>query len=136
MTAEAQDIWQAIVASNAAWTSGNPRGVAPLYAEDVVMVTPGISGRVVGRDAMVDGYVEYCNQARTHSFKELEHDVDVRGDVAVATYRFAVRYEIGGHVFDDIGQEILVLSRTKDRWLVIWRTQMTLESRELELSSR
>jgi hypothetical protein len=33
--------------------------------------------------------------------------------LAVATYRFDVRYEVGGEVHDERGQEVLVLLRSR-----------------------
>src|SRR5262249_11945775 len=124
-------IWDAIRASNTAWTSGDPKSVAALYADEVVMVAPNIEAKNFGREAMVEGYVQYCAAARTHSFRELAHDVTVRGDRAVATYRFEVRYELDGRVFDDAGQEVLVFERMGGQWKAVWRTQITTASKEV-----
>jgi hypothetical protein len=68
-------IWAAICASNAAWTSGDPQGVAALFAEDVVIIAPGLGTRVEGRAALVQTYVDYCREVRTDAFRELEHTV-------------------------------------------------------------
>jgi ketosteroid isomerase-like protein len=128
----AEEIWNAIKESNRAWLEGNPRDVEPLFSEDVVMVAPKLAARIVGRQEMVQSYVEYVRAVRTHMFEEHEHFVDVNGETAVATYHFTVRYELDGRTFDDSGQEILVFARRDGRWRGIWRTQVTLESRELK----
>ncbi len=123
-----EEIWAAIRAANAAWMRGDPGAVASLFAEDVVLVAHASGAKVEGRGAVVQSYVDYCREVRTHAFRELDHTVDVRGEVAVATYRFAVRYEVGGSIFDELGQEVLVLALREGRWQAIWRTQIPLGS--------
>lgn len=124
MTAETE-IWQAIEAANAAWISGDPKGVAPLFAKDVVLVAPGLAAAVEGRRAMVQSFVDYAAVAHTEAFEPLERRIDVCGDAAVATYTYRVRYELDGVTHDEEGQEILVFRhRDADGWKAIWRTQV------------
>ena len=127
-----EEIWRAIKEANLAWKRGEPEATASLFADDVVMVAPAAGVRISGRDAMVKSFVDYCAAARTHFFEERSHDIDVRGDLAVATYTFAVRYEVEGKTFDDEGQEVLVFARGGGAWKAIWRTQVTTSSREVE----
>jgi uncharacterized protein (TIGR02246 family) len=124
MAADREMIWEAIRASNAAWTRGEPEKVAALFDENVVGIAPGMQGRAEGRDAIVASYVEYCRAAKTHAFEELDHSIDVFGDTAVATYKFSVRYEIDGQIQDEVGQEILAFARRDNQWLAVWRTQV------------
>jgi uncharacterized protein (TIGR02246 family) len=119
-------IWDAIVAANQAWLRGEPAAVAALFAPDVVGIHPNLDGAVRGRDAMVQSFVDYVAQVRTHHFDEQERSVEVLGAIAVATYRFEVRYEIAGATRDECGQEVLVLRRGGDGWQVVWRTQVPL----------
>lgn len=121
---EAEAIWRAVVASNAAWTRGEPRGVADLYAEDAVMVAPDLAATVRGREAIVQSYVEYCAVARTLDFRTLAHQVELGHETAVVAYRFAVRYELAGQTHDELGEEVLVFARRGGRWTAIWRTQI------------
>jgi uncharacterized protein (TIGR02246 family) len=126
MTDEQREIWELVRRSNKAWTSGATHEVEKLFDEHAVMIAPGLQGRVEGRDAIVRSYEDYVHHARTHSFEEEEHSVDVFGDLAVVTYRFATRYtlnsEDGEH--DETGQEVLVLRRGPSGWKAIWRTQV------------
>jgi len=128
MTDEQREIWELIRRSNRAWVAGAAHEVANLFDDDAVVIAPGLQGRVDGREAIVRTYEEYAHHARTHSFEELEHQIDVFGDAAVATYRFTVRYTMNGEDAerDDAGQEVLVFRRGPGGWKVIWRTQ-TLE---------
>jgi len=123
-------LWERVKAANAAWMHGEPEKVADLFADDVVMITPQLS-RIEGRAAMVKSFVDYVAQVRTLHFRELEHSVDVHGDVAVVTYTFDVRYQVDEMTYEDLGQEVLVFARRGERMEAIWRTQLTLRSREL-----
>jgi ketosteroid isomerase-like protein len=128
MNGEENAIWHAVLEANHAWTSGNPRGVEPLFHRNVVCVTPGLAKRIVGRQAMVESFVDYCARARTHSFEEKDPAIHIFGDTTVVNYRFAIRFETDGRVIDEEGQEILVFVRENGSWQVIWRTQIFLPS--------
>jgi uncharacterized protein (TIGR02246 family) len=122
------EIWNLVRESNRAWISGSTKELAALFDENAVVITPALQGRVEGRDAIVASYASYNAHAKTHSFEEMEHQVDLFGDTAVVTYRFQVRYELltDGVVQDETAQEVLVLRRT-DRWRVFWRTQTSAD---------
>jgi ketosteroid isomerase-like protein len=122
------ELWNLVRESNRAWTSGSTHELSDLFDEHAVVIAPALQGRVEGREAIVASYVSYNMHAKTHSFEEMEHQVDLFGDTAVITYRFQVRYEViaDGAQHDETAQEILVLRRT-DRWRVLWRTQTEAE---------
>jgi uncharacterized protein (TIGR02246 family) len=126
MTDEQGEVWELIRQGNRAWVSGAPHQVAALFDEAAVVVAPGLQGRAEGRDAIVKSYEDFVHHARTHSFEELEHCVDILGDTAVVTYRFGIRYTVNGEDAerDETGQEVLVLRRGAGGWKVIWRTQL------------
>lgn len=121
---DADRIWKSIEAANAAWLGSDPAGVAPLFDEGVVMAAP--DGRPVleGKAAMVQSYVDFCEQATTHEFEVLDHAVRVSGDAAVARFRFRVRYEHGGAEHDETGAELMVLARRDEGWRVVWRMRL------------
>src|SRR6267378_577384 len=92
MTDEQCEIWELVRRSNRAWVSGAAHEVAALFDEAAVMIAPGLQGRVEGRDAIVRSYEDYIHHARTHSFEEEEHSIDVFCVLAVVTYLFAIRF--------------------------------------------
>src|SRR5262245_35712299 len=104
-------LWEMVRQSNREWSRGNPRGVAPLFDEQVVMVAPGLIAFAEGKEAMLQGYEDYVKSATTEAFDEEAHRVDLFGDVAVVTYRFRVRYLLEGRTHDELGQEVLVFVR-------------------------
>jgi ketosteroid isomerase-like protein len=128
MTDVQVELWNLVRESNRAWTSGSTKELTSLFDEHAVVIAPALQGRVEGRDAIVASYASYNMRAKTLSFEEMEHQVDVFGDTAVVTYRFQVRYELpaDGVTQEETAQEVLVLRKT-DRWRVLWRTQTAAE---------
>jgi len=127
MTDEQREIWELVRWTNRAWAAGAAHEVAKLFDEAAVVIAPGLQGRVEGREAIVRSYEQYVHHSRTHSFEELEHSIDVFGDLAAVTYRFAVRYILNGEDAEreETGQEVLMLRRTPSGWKALWRTQIT-----------
>ena len=127
MTDEQREIWELVRRSNRAWVAGAAHEVADLFDESAVVIAPVLQGRVEGREAIIRSYEQFVHRARTHAFEELEHSIDVFGDVAAVTYRFAMRYTLNGEDAerDETGQEVLVLRRTPSGWKALWRTQTT-----------
>lgn len=128
MATDEEAIWYAISQANDAWVRGEVNQLAKLFGRNAVLVAPRLEGRMQGREAIAASYEEYNRKANTHSFVIDKHEIDVFGDMAVATYVFTVRYEIDGAVNDEAGQEILVLTRAEGSWCVAWRTQVPLGS--------
>lgn len=121
---DAEQIWEAIEAANAAWLAGRPEEVAPLFHPEVVMAMPDGRPFQLGMAAMVQSYVDYCRQVTTHEFDVQDHAVRVFGDTAVAHYRFRVRYEHGGQEHDETGGELLVFARQEEGWQAVWRMRL------------
>ena len=123
MTEEEMQVWMQVRETNRAWTAGANHELANLFEPEAVLVKPG-EARVQGRDAIVRSYEEFVHQARTQSFEELEHSVDVFGDFAMVAYRFSIRYSMADEQHDETGNEVLALRRRDGVWRVLWRTQV------------
>jgi uncharacterized protein (TIGR02246 family) len=130
MTDEEREIWDLIRESNRSWGEGAIHELENVFDEGAVVIAPRIEGRTVGREAIVKSYADFVSHARTDSFEEMEHCVDVIGETAVATYRFRIRYQIHSEETprDEVGQEIVVLHKRPGGWKIIWRTQTEPES--------
>ena len=48
--------------------------------------------------------------------------IDVWGNTAVATYRYEIAYEMGGQLYQEMGQDLFVFVRDGGRWRAVWRT--------------
>ena len=82
---------------NHAWLDGRPGDIAALIHPAMVMVYPGFAGRGEGRDTIVAGFVDFCSNARVHSYQEGEAQIDVAGEAAVMSYTFEMLYERCAH---------------------------------------
>lgn len=117
-------IQQCIQDMNAAWLEGRLDGLGQYFADNAVIAPPGGQNRVVGRDAVVDSFRQYNEQATTHAFEQRDLQIDTMGSTAVARLYFRVRYEYDGSIHEENGQDILVLTRSGGEWRIVWRTQL------------
>ena len=111
---------------NQAWRQRRTDDLAPLFHPDITMVFPGFAGRAEGRDANVAGFEDFCAHAAVHEYHEADHQVDVVGDTAVASYRYEMVYERDGRRSRASGRDLWVFTRQDGRWLAAWRTMLDL----------
>ncbi|MDX9724114.1 MAG: nuclear transport factor 2 family protein [Myxococcota bacterium] len=121
MMTDARRIWRMLEEANRAWLDGRPRDVAFLYHSDAVVQAG--ERRTLGREAIVQSYVDYCALAVTHSFEMNTRTLDLFGETAVLSYHFVVSYSLDGSRFDERGEETLVFQRRDAQWGVVWRQQ-------------
>lgn len=128
-TAESRDdsAAAAIRRINQAWLAGRVDDLAPLVHPDVVMVFPGFVGQVAGREGFLEGFREFCANARIHEFHERDHQISVTGEVAVVTFRYDMVYELSGQRSRASGRDLWVLAKQAGRWLAVWRTMLDVE---------
>jgi Domain of unknown function (DUF4440) len=91
------------------------------FASDVVMRGPGFSLAGKGREAAVQSYVDFTNQADVKAFACEEPVVDVAGDTAVAQYPWQMTYVLAGQEYTERGHDLFVFSHIEGTWLVVWR---------------
>jgi len=109
---------------NQAWIEGRLSDLNPIFDERVVAVPPGGASRVEGREAMVDSFRQFLEIAKVHDYKVTDTGVEVFETTAVATFSFAISYELNGERYDETGWEILVLAKRDETWRIVWRTQI------------
>jgi ketosteroid isomerase-like protein len=91
------------------------------FASEVVMRGPGFSLAGKGREAAVQSYVDFTNQAEVKAFNAEDPTIDVAGDTAVAQYQWQMTYVLAGQEYTDQGHDLFVFSRIESSWLVVWR---------------
>lgn len=111
---------------NRCWLERRPRDLAAFLHPDVAMAFPGFSGKAEGREALVAGFADFCENAVAHAYEESEHDVHVAGGTAVASFRFAMVYERDGARYRSTGRDVWVFTRAGVEWLAVWRTMLEL----------
>jgi len=136
---EAEVIAEVLRAINEAWTTGNPEEMRQYLDERIVMAQPGFEERLVGRQACIESYEDFVRHASIHSYAESQTIIDLMGDTAVASYRFAIDYELGGkdyhevgHDYHEVGHDLFVLARSAGRWRAVWRTLIPQVAQEAD----
>jgi ketosteroid isomerase-like protein len=112
---------------NRAWLDGQVKDLEPLVHPEIVMVFPGFSGRVQGRQDFLAGFSDFCQSAKIHEFREDDYQVDVAGDMAVVTFRYEMVYERSGRRFRSTGRDLWVFQSQGRAWIAVWRTMLDME---------
>ncbi|HEV8581747.1 MAG TPA: nuclear transport factor 2 family protein [Thermoanaerobaculia bacterium] len=111
---------------NAAWPAGRFEDVGRCFDEEAVMVPPGGGEIIRGREVIVGSFRDFLATAKVQHFEMLDPKVSVFGGTACAVVPFQIRYEFQGQVYDEKGEEILVLMENARRWRIVWRTLVAL----------
>ena len=98
---------------------------------DIVMIFPGFSGRIRGREAFLAGFLDFCQNAKIHEFREDDHQVDVAGDIAVVTFRWEMVYQRSGERFRSTGRDLWVFQNQSGAWIAVWRTMLDVQENPL-----
>jgi hypothetical protein len=117
---------------NRTWLEGRPRDLAPLLHPAIVMVFPGFSGRSEGRDAFIAGFVDFCENATMHEYRESDLQVDATADTAIVSFAFKMVYERLGARYRSTGRDFWVFSHRGDDWLAVWRTMFDLAEQPVQ----
>lgn len=112
---------------NRAWLDGRVEDLTPWLLPEIIMVLPGFSGRIQGRDAFLAGFADFCRSATIHGFREDDLQVDVAGDTAVATFRYEMVYERSAARYRATGRDLWVFQQCGGEWLAAWRTMLDLQ---------
>ena len=115
------EIWQIIHDINDAWVNSNPEKIADYFHENIVISHPDFQKRGEGRESCVESYKDFCRHATVHDYKEMDPEVNVFGNTAVAVYRFEITYEIKGESFYDTGQDVFIFTSEGNKWKAVWR---------------
>jgi ketosteroid isomerase-like protein len=126
---DADEIRRIIRHINEAWLKASPAAMRSAMTDhfhaDVVVRGPDFSPLSRGRTACIESYAEFAGTATVSDSEFADADVDVFGDNAIATYRWRLKYDMGGAPFDESGHEIVAFVRIDDTWQAIWRVVLT-----------
>ena len=119
----------AMRAINRAWLDGRVEDIAPMVHADIVIALPGFAGRVQGREAFLAGFRDFCESATIHEFREQDGrvDVDIAGDIAVATFGYEMVYERAGQRYRVTGRDLWVFERQGGAWIAVWRAMLDMD---------
>jgi ketosteroid isomerase-like protein len=103
-----------------------------LFHPALTLVLPGFSARVEGREANVAGFADFCAHATIREYRERDQQIDVFGDIAVASFAYEMVYERGGQRSRATGRDLWVFARQQGSWLAVWRTMLDLAEQPAE----
>jgi hypothetical protein len=112
---------------NQAWLDGRVEDLAQWVHPEIVMVFPGFSGRIQGRDQFLAGFHDFSRNATIHEFHEHDHHVDVAGATAVVTFRYEMVYERSAQRYRATGRDLWVFQSRDGEWRAVWRTMLDLQ---------
>ncbi len=131
MDGVARDVHDTLLAINRAWRAGRPTDMAPHLHPEITMILPRFSGMITGRETLIASFAEFCTHARVLEYMESDEQIDVIGNVAVASFRFVMIYERPGYRERSTGRDLWVLEWNGERWRGVWRTMTDLEELRL-----
>lgn len=133
--AEREAVLAAIGRINRAWLERRPADLVPLLHPDITLVFPGFAGRVEGREVVVAGFADFCSNATVHEYREADHQADVIGETAVASFTYEMVYERSGKRNRASGRDVWVFARQGHAWIAVWRTMLDLAEQPVDAAS-
>jgi Domain of unknown function (DUF4440) len=122
---------EAVVATirriNRVWLDGEVENLGPMVHPEIVMVFPGFTGRMQGRDEFLAGFRDFCENAKVREFRDYGHQSDIAGNTAVATFQYEMVYERSGERYRSTGRDLWVFQSEGDTWIAVWRTMLELQ---------
>jgi ketosteroid isomerase-like protein len=113
------EAWEFVRRLNRAWTvERDALKLADFFHERMVAITPVDRLRREGQEACVEGWRQFVEMAKIHTWRETEPKVDLfcEGRCAVVTYYYEMDVEIGGQRMNLSGRDMFFLVKENDRW--------------------
>lgn len=96
--------------------------VAPYFTEDVVVVAPNLARVAKGRAAVAASYGDFVRSTKILEVHIEEPQVDLFGNLAVATMRWTMHYEFDGRPSIESGHDAYVFALEGGCWRICWRS--------------
>ena len=112
---------------NRLWLGGQVEDLGPMVHPEVVMVFPGFTGRMQGRQEFLAGFQDFCENAKVQEFHDHDYQSDVAGNVAAATFQFEMIYERSGERYRSTGRDLWIFQSQGDNWIAVWRTMLEVK---------
>lgn len=123
MKTQAKEIENLVNRLNDDWLNDRIENLDQYFHKQVVMIQPGTHKKITGREAMIDSYSGFVEEAEVGDFRIKDFRIDVFEETAIVLYTFRIKYRIETTNYDENGLEILVFNRHNDKWQIVWRNQ-------------
>ena len=112
---------------NRTWLVGRVEDIIPMVHPDIVFVLPDFAGRINKREAILEGFRDFCQNATIHEFREDDHQVDIVGDSGFVTFKYEMLYERAGQRYRATGRDLWAFQKQGTAWLAVWRTMLDVD---------
>jgi len=120
---------------NRVWLDGKVEDLAPMVHREVVMALPGLGGTIQGRDQLLAGFRDFCENAKVHQFQDYDLQADIPGHTAVITFRYEMVYERADQRYQVTGRELWVFQEQGNERVAVWRTMLDTDEQALLYST-
>lgn len=114
---------------NRVWLEGQVDGLESMVHPEIVMAFPRFTGRIQGQEEFIAGFRDFCQNAKIYEFQCHDHQLDVVGETAVATFRYRMVYERCGERYHATGRDLWVFQKQGNTWVAVWRTMLDVEEK-------
>jgi hypothetical protein len=123
---ELTDVSIALRRLSESWRNRRYDELRDCFHDSAVMVAPGFSGRVVGREAVVESYREFMDRSTLDNYSEDPATIEVFENTAIVNYRWEMVWTSGGKQDRGSGNDLFVFVRQPetDQWKAVWRTMV------------
>ena len=101
-----------------------PAALDPCFHDDMVIRGADLTVAGRGKDACIQSYLDFVQQAVIRECTLEDPEIDLAGDSAAAVYNWEMTYELEAQEYHEAGADVLMLARTDGRWLVTWRLML------------
>lgn len=112
---------------NSAWVNNRLDDLEGSIHPDIVMVVPEFAARVQGRDALLAGFRDFCENATLHEFHDHDMQTDVAGRTAIVTFTYDMVYERESVRYRATGRDLWVFERHGDSCVAVWRAMLEMQ---------
>ncbi|NJO03898.1 MAG: nuclear transport factor 2 family protein [Bacteroidia bacterium] len=112
---------------NQAWLNNQWSELHAYLHPDIVFVPSSLPTPIKGRDACIQTYRDFIQQAEVKKYQESEPSIDTWQDTAVARCAYSIHYQMENKIYQEQGYDIFVFSKQGGTWQAVWR-MMTLDT--------
>jgi hypothetical protein len=75
---------------------------------------------------LVASVIDFCHNATVHEYRESDHQADIIGATAVASFTYEMVYERSGKRNRATARDLWVFARKGADWIAVWRTMLDI----------
>lgn len=118
---EKTKISETIKTLNQAITNGDLSELDLYFHENIKIIAPDLKILGDGKSVCIQSYVDFIKKAEIKEYDDNIDNVFVYENTAIVFYTFTMTWLMNGKSNTEKGQELYVLTRENDKWLIILR---------------